>query len=282
MKNAKLLNPLLTQIVPINEHCTGSRWTTVDETRLAQLIAIIAMGQAVNASHILKSLGPAAPAFTSAELRGEAIIGLTVQEDGQKPRTGYPRWQRDGFIFEAISWIAARQSHGESTLLKDPHVSATAQGLDGLMIELSDDKSKLILTTIFEDKCSEDPRAMFTQNVLPGFLKRHHNERSAEVVACASVLLRMAGVSEIAAGQLAAAVMNRKQRCYRSAFALTKASDSQEEREKLFKGFEALDGLTADRRIGAGFIIDGELRDWFDSLASKAIDYLVSLPLDGT
>src|SRR5216684_4148826 len=56
------------------------------------------------------------------------------KKDGKKPRTGYPRWQRDGFIFEAISWIAARQTHGERALLKDPHVSATSQGLDGLMI----------------------------------------------------------------------------------------------------------------------------------------------------
>ena len=60
------------------------------------------------------------------------------------PRTGYPRWQRDGFIFEAISWIAARQACGERALLEDPHVSATSQGLDGLMIELAGDKSEVV------------------------------------------------------------------------------------------------------------------------------------------
>lgn len=109
---------------------------------------------------------------------------LTVQEDGKKPRTGYPRWQRDGFIFEAISWIAARQNHGECALLKDPHVSTTSQGLDGLMIELSDDKANVVMTTVFEDKCTDNPRKTFLEKVLPALLESHENKRSPELVDC--------------------------------------------------------------------------------------------------
>ena len=57
-------------------------------------------------------------------------------------------------MFEAISWIAARQCHGNNVFLKDPHVSATSQGLDGLMIEMGvNDKNFWV--TIFEDKCSD-------------------------------------------------------------------------------------------------------------------------------
>ena len=131
----KASHPLQTKAVLIDDHCTGDRWSAQDEPQLARLIAIIAMGQAAYAAHILKELLPATPAFTDDDLRREATVRLTVQEDGKKPRTGYPQWQRDGFIFEVISWIAARQTHGERALLKDPHVSATSQGLDGLMIE---------------------------------------------------------------------------------------------------------------------------------------------------
>jgi hypothetical protein len=108
---AKASHPLLTKAVPIDNYCTGDRWSAQDETQLARLIAIIAMGQAAYAAHVLKELLPATPAFTDDDLRGEAKIRLTIQEDGKKPRTGYPRWQRDGFIFEVISWIAARQTH---------------------------------------------------------------------------------------------------------------------------------------------------------------------------
>jgi len=269
--------PLLTQPVPIDENCSGHRWSAQDEAQLAKLIAIIAMGQASYAAYILKELLPAAPAFTDENLRAEAKRHLTVQEDGKQPRTGYPRWQRDGFIFEAISWIAARQTHGARALLKDPHVSATSQGLDGLMIELADDKSEVTSTTIFEDKCTDNPRKTFLEKVIPALLERHLNRRSAELVATASVLLRMAGVDDAAAARLSAAVMNRTQRRYRAAFAVPAELDSQEERRKLFKGYEALEGISSDRRIGASLIVTGKLRDWFDELALRAIAYLDEL-----
>ncbi|MDP4350154.1 hypothetical protein QSG17_25240, partial [Escherichia coli] len=79
---------------------------------------------------------PAAPAFTFDELKQEAVIKYTVQNVAQNPRTGYPRIQRDGLIFEIISWIAAKQVSGDKCFLKDPHTSSTSQGLDGIMIEL--------------------------------------------------------------------------------------------------------------------------------------------------
>jgi hypothetical protein len=274
-EKAKVLYPLLSEAVPIDEYCIGNRWSTQDEAQLAKLVAIIAMGQAAFAAHILKELLPATPAFTHDDLRHEARVRLTVQDNSKKkPRIGYPRWQRDGFIFEAISWIAARQAYGEFALLKDPHVSATSQGLDGLLIELATDKSTIVSTTIFEDKCTDDPRATFLQQVMPSLLDRHRNKRSAELVATASVLLRMAGIEEAAAAQLAAAVMNRDQRSYRAAFALTEEYDNQGQRQKLFTGYNALDGISADRRIGASLIVDGKLRDWFDSFASKAVTCL--------
>ncbi|WOS62045.1 hypothetical protein [Sinorhizobium fredii] len=269
--------PLLTQAVPIDASCSGDRWSAQDEDQLAKLIAIIAMGQASYAAHILKELLPATPAFTHDNLRDEAKRHLTVQEDKKTPRTGYPRWQRDGFIFEAISWIAARQVHGARALLKDPHVSATSQGLDGLMIELAEDKSEVVSTTIFEDKCTDNPRQTFLEKVIPALLERHLNKRSAELVASASVLLRMAGIDDAAAARLSAAVMNRSQRRYRAAFALPAELDSQKERQKLFKGYDALEGISSDRRVGASLIVTGKLRHWFDELATQAAAYLDEL-----
>jgi hypothetical protein len=103
---------------------------------------------------------------------------------------------------------------------------------------------------------------MFEKEVIPNFLKRHHNKKRSELVSTASVLLRMAGFDKAAATRLAAAVMSRQQRRYRAAFALTEDYDNQEEKQKLFEGYDALDGISAEQRIGTGLIVNGELRAW--------------------
>lgn len=276
MGMATLHLPLSTSSCPIDVDCAGERWVVNDDTELSRFVAIIAMGQAAQAAHILQELSPASPAFTTPELRAEAKIHLTVQEEKQSPRIGYPRWQRDGFIFEAISWIAARQVYGVGCFMKDPHTSATAQGLDGLMLELSNDKSDIQMTTVFEDKCSDDPKGTFQHNVIPAFQDRHDNKRSAEIISAATVLLRMAGISEGNAAQLAAAVTDRSRRRYRAAMAVTDASDNLDARREIFANYAKIEGVTQSQRLGACFVVPPELRDWFERLAQKAVSYIDS------
>jgi len=265
---------LKTQTVPIDNDCVGERWEALDQSKLARLIAIMAMGQASYAGHILEALAPAEPAINTAQLRAEAKIKLTVEEPAKTPRGGYPRWQRDGLIFEAISWLAARQAY-PGVLLKTPHVSATSQGLDGLMIELKTDKSGISRTTIFEDKCTEDARSTFLGKVVPEFKRRHDNERSAEIISTAIALIMTAGVDEVTATQFAAAVTNQQLRRYRASFAVT--VDGQHERKKLFADYNRIEKINADQRVGASFIVPPKMRDWFDAIAKEAINYLDSL-----
>jgi hypothetical protein len=80
-----------TKNVPIDADCVGERWETVDQATLARLIAIMAMGQASYAGYILATLAPAEPAISTAQLRTEAKIKLTVEDPSKTPRGGYPR-----------------------------------------------------------------------------------------------------------------------------------------------------------------------------------------------
>lgn len=265
---------LISEAVPIDSYCTGVRWQIANASILARLIAVMAMGQATYAAHILKTLSPAGPKINTAQLRAEAKIKLTVEEPPKKPRGGYPRWQRDGLIFEAISWLVARQTH-PAGLLKAPHVSATTQGLDGLMIELNATKTGVARTTIFEDKCSDDPRGLFLSKVLPEFRKRHNNERSAEIISAAVALLQGAGLDDVTATEFAAAVTDQGLRYYRASFAVD--VDSDEERRKLFADYNRVESIKAEQRIGATLVVPPKMRDWFDSLANEALTYLASL-----
>lgn len=266
--------PLATSTCLIDVDSVGERWHVVNDDQIARLIAIIAMGQAAQANHILAELLPAEPAFSLPELRAEAKVRLTVQDTKQTSRNGYPRWHRDGFIFEAISWIAARQVHGKLALLKDPHVSATSQGLDGLMLELVTDKSQISRTTIFEDKCTDDPIDTFKKKVIPAFRDRHENKRSAEIIAFATALLGRAGIEDGAAAALAAAVTDKKRRRYRAAFAITNELDSASGRQQIFGDFKKIDGIEQGQRLGACLVVPSKLRDWFDELAARARAYI--------
>jgi len=274
--------PLICEDCVIDENCIGERWLPRDEEQLASLVAIIAMGQATQAAHILNELQPAHPAFVFDELKHEATVTLTVQNKKQRPRLGYPRWQRDGFIFEAISWIAARQEYGQFAYMKDPHVSATTQGLDGLMIELSEDLLQINRTTIFEDKCTDYPRKTFLGKVIPGFIDRHKNLRSAEIIGAASALLRMAGIQDDDSAKLSAAVTDRKTRRYRAAFSLPSEFDKIEARSTLFADYDRIGDISAEQRIGASFLVPIAMRDWMDRLALKAILYINNLQDEGS
>lgn len=269
--------PLHCQSCEIDENSVGERWMSANDDELAALIAIVAMGQAAQASYILEELIPAQPAFSFEDLRREAKIRLTIEEPASKPRKGYPQWQRDGFVFEMISWIAAKITYGEGALLKDPHVSATSQGLDGLMIQINATKDEVQSTTVFEDKCTDDPRATFLGKVIPAFKDRHANIRSAEIIDAAATLLKTAGLKDKDAARLSAAVTDKTKRKYRAAFSLPKSFDTLEERQKLFADYNRLVGIASEQRIGASFITSDEMRKWIAGLAGKAIQYLDSL-----
>lgn len=265
---------------PIDDDCVGSKWKVENEDQLARLIAIVVMGQAAQAAHIIDELLPAAPAFTDEALKKEAVIKFTVQEVAQTPRMGYPRIQRDGLIFEIISWIAAKQVSGEKCFLKDPHTSSTSQGLDGIMIELNEDGSEILKSTIFEDKCTENPRDTFTQKVIPGFIDRHGNTRNAELIAAAATLIQLSGVSNVQAMSMVRKVIDNSSRQYRAGFALTQDFDTEEAQKALFKGYDKIKDINQEQRIGASLIVNGELRDWFDALATKIIAYIEQLAVE--
>ncbi|MBT0088194.1 hypothetical protein [Vibrio alginolyticus] len=265
---------------PIDDICVGSRWEVSNENQLARLIAVVIMGQAAYAAHIIRELMPASPMFSNEELKKEAIIKFTVQEDPQPIRYGYPRVQRDGLIFEVISWIAAKQLAGKNAYLKDPHTSSTSQGLDGLMIELSENGQEIIKSTIFEDKCTIHPRRMFTQSVIPGFIERHRNTRNSELIAEATSLIKLSGVDDVTAMRMVQKVLDNTTRYYRAGFAVTSDFDNEEARKNLFDGYGEIKGIRPEQRNASTFVVDGPLRNWFESLAQKIITYIEQLDGD--
>lgn len=253
--------PLIVEDVTINAHCSGEQWTLLDFDRLAYLVAVIALGQAQHVAVVLAGLDPESPVLGLAELKAQANKVLTV--------AGTDPWQRDAFIFEAISWIAAQQTAGPGDFMRDPHIKSTTQGLDGLLIHV--ENGAIARSTIFEDKCSGEPKKIFAAQVMKSFREYHLAKRSGELLASAGELLRQANLPAIAVPKAAAAILDLKKRRYRASLAVTPDVNSEVARASVFTGYEKLAGLTADQRLGAVFQIpDNKLRPWFAALATAA------------
>lgn len=269
---------ILTAACKINEHCVGYHWTVGNFDLLAQLIAIIAMGQARHAALIIAELRPAVPVLTIDALRADAKKRLTVTGDTKAKQNAH-RWHRDGLIFEAISWIAAQQDAAAKVLIRAPHSSATTQGLDGLIIELDEKGETVVRATVLEDKCSDSPRKKFKNEVLPAFRQYHANKRASELVAAASALLD-GSIPDEAVTKAAGRVLDIKIRAYRAGLTITSCYNSESGRKALFKEYESLGNITGAQRIGATFLPPSDLRTWFNELADRAISFIEALGED--
>lgn len=93
--------PLTLTSVSHGRLCHGSRWGVADENDLAAKVAHLALGQARHVAGILSGIDKKAPA-TRADAAKGAIKLLTVE-------SGKDSYHRDGWIFQAISWIAAHR-----------------------------------------------------------------------------------------------------------------------------------------------------------------------------
>ncbi|TFD86948.1 hypothetical protein E3T61_13820 [Cryobacterium lactosi] len=254
------------------------RWTIEDEEHLARVVAVVALGQARHAAELISALDPIAPAFNTEQLRDAALSSIVIQP-GTQAQVDARRWQRDGLLFEVISWVALIETHsGSQFLVRDPHLGSTTQGLDGLLLELNATRDEVTRTVIIEDKCSERPRRTFQSLVVPAFLDHHSNRRAPDLVAtAASLLSRLPDPSR--AVQRASAVLDIGRRGYRASLAIETGFDSSPKRHNLFKGYDALTGMIPANREGGAFVVGAELRPWFEQFAARVCHELATTEL---
>lgn len=268
---------LATEKAEVSEHCAGERWEALDLEKLAELVAFIVKGQAVHAQSVIAGLGNLDSVFPmEGELQklinNECIEYLSVPKDknGKEERCT-KKWHRDGFLFEAISWIVARKNAPAHALLRDPHVKATTQGLDGLMVVLDQETLLPISTTIFEDKCTEDQRGTFKTKVLPCFKDFHNGVNARSLLESVSSLLRESPISKTKISEIAIKALEKNIRGYRAGLVIEAKDDNEIGRKEIFTGYEEVDGIPATSRVAATLVVPPDLRKWFQEFAELVI-----------
>lgn len=249
--------------------CNGSDWLVADQDVLAEHVARIAVGQYRHVAKILANAGTP-PLETDDDAKADAVALLTV--------TGKDPWHRDGWLFQAISWIAAHTGGGAA--IRPPHLIHAHKGFDGLQLELASDGS-VQAVIIFEDKATESPRDTIRDDVLPGIVKLEMGKRRNQLSQEVSSLLE-AQVRTFPDLDLDAAVKQivwKEARRYRVAITVASSHDDAAKRKALFKDFDTHAPGGIDRRLGETMVIP-ELRKWMQAFAELTITKIMTLPAD--
>jgi len=246
-------------LTPVHEGelWAGSTWAVEDEDALAALIARVAIGQSRVAARILNEDGLIPDNYPMGGHEGARHL-LRVGRSGDPAH-------RDGWMFQVISWIAARRANRPG-LIRPPHMRHADKGLDGLLVEF--DEAEIARVVISEEKATKNARNMVRDAVWPEFEDFETGRRDAELVDGVSTLL--AGSGHPNSDAVVAAILWNEKRAYRVAVTINDTHASEQGRKALYKGYEtAVPGESSRRRAEAFHVAD--LRPWFDALAVKAI-----------
>ncbi len=237
----------------------GCAWSIDDEDELARLIARVALGQSRYVERILQQtdcadLAPVASAF-------EGARNLLSVPPGKDP------YQRDGWMFQVMSWVAAhRQDDG--ALIRSPHMNHAHKGFDGIHVQVDHNTDKVLSVIICEEKATEHPRNMISSDVWPEFETLETGKRDNELVAEVTAMLDRA--AQIDPDQAAAQIFWKEARAYRISITVGDAHADEAGRERLFEGYdEKVDGSVDRRRSETLHLQD--LRAWMNDIAQRAL-----------
>ena len=239
--------------------CQGCSWTVDDIDDLASKIGRIALGQSRHVAKILAGVN-AAPPSTSAAIRAAAIDLLTVPP-------GADPYHRDGWIFQAISWLAAVKAN-PGTIIRAPHMIFAHKGFDGLQLELDGASGLVTAAVIFEDKATEHPRDTVRDEVWPDFKLLEAGDR--ENVLSADVSSLLSTRPDVDPDAAIENIIWKKIRRYRVSVTVGGSHATPAGRTRLFKGYDEVALGEVARRRAEILQID-QLRPWMGALAAKAV-----------
>jgi hypothetical protein len=246
-----------------NSSTSGFVWTVEDEDELARMVARVYLGHWNHVQKILMKLGKGAPPVAD---------GAVIEAKARLKVNGTP-WHRDGLLFQAISWIAAHKLSGSTpSVISLPHLIPAHKGFDGIQIEL-DEQHELRGVLVFEDKASENPRAIITSEVWPEFRLLESGARETELMQETTALLQRGQVPDI--DEIIEGIVWKKIRKFRVSVTGEPKHGTVSGFAKLFKDYEAVAPGTDPAKRRAEVICLADVRVWlsaFAKLVEQAID----------
>jgi hypothetical protein len=257
-------------LIPINHDdlCHGWRWKIDDETDLARKVAMVALGQYRHVGQILSKIDKKQPP-TQKEAAAAAIERLTVP-------SGVDPWHRDGWVFQTISWIAAHRTEHE-IVARAPHAIPAHKGFDGMQIRLDQKDKSICAVVIFEDKATDSPRKTVRTDVWNGIRSLEMGERMPELIQETTSILEahQQHFPNLDIDKAIETILWDEVRYYRVSITTSDSHTKDDDRKKLFKGFDKVAPGVAGRRRADTMHFD-ELRKWMADFSELSISQIKS------
>lgn len=252
--------------------CHGWAWKVSDECVLAEQVARVALGQFRHVAKILAGAKVEGPK-SSVDHAADAVRLLTVKK-GEDP------WHRDGWIFQAISWIAANKN-AAGGITRPPHMLKAHKGFDGIQLELLAGTKSIAAVIIFEDKATANARKTIRDEVWPGIAALEAGERVAELTHEVTAMLEAQQRinPDIDVDKAIESILWKKARRYRVSITVTEGQGRDAARARLFKGFDAMAPGAIERRRAETVCLP-DLRKWMESFAQHAIAHAKMISAD--
>lgn len=237
----------------------GSTWQVADEGELAHQVAVIALGYSHHIQRILQGTGVYDANYPDDGVNS-AIQLLTVNGDDPS--------HRDGWLFQAISWIAAIQANPTAKLAA-PHMQHADKGFDGLQIEVDNETGRVTCAVVFEDKATTNPRQTITREdkgVWKGFRELEDGLRFSFFTS--QVLGVVRTETSLNPDEAIKEILWKEARRYRLSITVGATHSDDIGRKRLFKGYDDIVSGDLNRRRAETFHQD-DIRTWLASLAEK-------------
>jgi hypothetical protein len=243
------------------------RWKVMDDDRLVEYVGMLMLGHFHHVSNVLTGLS--AGRWTTRKAPVERAIEELSKTDAGNLEN------RDGWLFQFVSWIALALRTKGKVLLEAPHPMPSQKGFDGLAVRIADSNEKVEFVLLTEDKATENPRPTFLNQVVPEIEDIERGSRENQILTGVTTLVR-AHTSDAGERQrlLESSLFGKTIR-YRVCIAT-----SESELPKtidLFKGFDDCVSGDIERRGGEVLLAD-DVRNWLQQLADRVVEYLNELP----
>jgi len=242
----------------IEELCGGSQWFVEDIGKLATLAAIAMVGRARQAGSILD--GAEQGSVTASAALKARLKSTLILDDEADP------WHRDGLLFETICWLVARTDVTSDEVISDPHRRATQQGADTVKVVFNPATRELEYVTVYEQKCSSNPREKFRDEVMPAFEDWITGSRDDELLQIAIGLLDRYALTDTESRRAYTRIaLSPRPLAFRAALTVSPGAFASADCERVFKGYDKL-AVEVEARFGDTFPLD-DMRGWFKAFA---------------